>query len=248
MPLAPAKGSPQVGARMLPTSLRRRLTPARIIAAVLHRINARAAFRIEEPRIIFVDVATLAKLEEIALQYLLPGRRKDFVVDPDRRPDCEPRRVHFAVVVRNVVRSREELLAVALVGNVRCTLLEKNVMKRECNEEGMNSTVMHWYRFSMSAAGQLFQNLPGTLAYLPSARLVFASVGQKPRAVCLLAFAFVCPLAIAHEREEEEGSDQRVLLPKEAMCPRLPKIDMCNVWIRPRCSPTILLALGGNSL
>ena len=42
---------------------------------------------------------------------------------------------------------------------------------------------MHMKRFSLSAAGQPLQYLPGTDACLPTATAVFDSIGQKPELV-----------------------------------------------------------------
>ena len=44
-------------------------------------------------------------------------------------------------------------------------------------------------RFSLSAAGQLFQYLPGTDACLPTATAGFDSIGQKPELVKALWLA-----------------------------------------------------------
>ncbi|MGB1592812.1 MAG: hypothetical protein ACPIOQ_08675, partial [Promethearchaeia archaeon] len=55
----------------------------------------------------------------------------------------------------------------------------------------VNSTTMHMKRFSLSAAGQPFQYLPGTDACLPMAMAGFDSIGQKPepvKAVCMDPF------------------------------------------------------------
>ena len=76
---------------------------------------------LEEAKIIFMQLAlaTLAELEQVALQDLLPSRRKGRVVHADGRPNCETRRVHLAIVVRESARAREELLAFALVREMR---------------------------------------------------------------------------------------------------------------------------------
>ena len=59
---------------------------------------------------------------------------------------------------------------------------------------------MHMKRFSLSAAGQPFQYLPGTEACLPMAMAGLDSIDQKPepvKAVCLDPFfAFGLPAMV----------------------------------------------------
>ena len=76
-------------------------------------------------------LSTLAQLEHVTLKNLLVGRLVGRVVHADGRPDCEVRRVHLAIVIGEGARPREELLAVALMRDVRGRLLEHNVVKRE---------------------------------------------------------------------------------------------------------------------
>ena len=61
-------------------------------------------------------------------------------------------------------------------------------------------------RFSLSAAGQPFQYLPGTDACLPMAMAGFDSIGQKPepvKAVCLDPFFAFLPM------KKEEGAGRQ---------------------------------------
>ena len=64
-------------------------------------------------------LAALAELEHVALENLLHRRLVGGVVYTNGCPDCETVRVHLAIVVGEDARAREELLAVALVWEVR---------------------------------------------------------------------------------------------------------------------------------
>lgn len=64
---------------------------------------------------------------------------KDFIinivsrvkVDANGRPHSQSSGIHLAIVIREPPSSREKLLAVALVGQVRSGLLEHDVVERE---------------------------------------------------------------------------------------------------------------------
>ena len=72
---------------------------------------------------------------------------------------------------------------------------------------------MHMKRFSLSAAGQPFQYLPGTDACLPMAMAGFDSIGQMPepvKAVCLDPFfPFVLAMVRGYQRKREAGRKQK---------------------------------------
>ena len=75
--------------------------------------------------------AEVLELEHVALENLLVRRLVGRVVHADGRPDREARRVHLATVIGEGARAREELLAVALVREVRGDLLEDDEVKRD---------------------------------------------------------------------------------------------------------------------
>ena len=79
---------------------------------------------LEEAKIIFIQLAlaTLAELEQVALQNLLVSRLEGRVVHADGRPNESARRVGSILPLlseRASARAREELLAVALVREMR---------------------------------------------------------------------------------------------------------------------------------
>ena len=107
-------------------------TPHGVALSRVLSSSALRLLRIEQAKVICVHLrrrglAALAELEHVALENLLVRRLVGRVVHADGRPDREARRVHLAIVIGEGARAREELLAVALVRDVRrrrCSVVE----------------------------------------------------------------------------------------------------------------------------